>query len=77
MAAAKLLVLKTRIKNYRSRGPCREVFWSNQWRSAPTREEEDVKLDSSLIAEVVVALEERRDEIFDSPAVARAEQDAC
>lgn len=77
MAAAKLPLLKTRTKNYRNLRPCGAVFWARQWGSAPTREEEDVKLDSSLIAEVVVALEERRDEIFDSPAVARAEQDAC
>lgn len=43
---------------------------------APTREVA-VILDSSLTAEDAMALDERRDEIFDSPAVASAEEGAC
>lgn len=38
---------------------------------------EDDILVSSLIAEVALVLEERRDEIFDSPAVAFAVEGAC
>lgn len=49
---------------------------TSHWASAPTREVADI-LVSSLTAEDAVALDERRDEIFDSPAVASAEEGAC
>ena len=71
------ILLRTGTRNYKSRWPCGAVFWAYQWASAPTREEDVDILVSSLTAEAVVALEERRDEIFDSPAVACAEEGAC
>lgn len=49
---------------------------TSHWASAPTREVA-VILVSSLSDEDAVALDERRDEIFDSPAVASAEEGAC
>lgn len=49
---------------------------ASHWASAPTREVADI-LVSSLTAEDVMALDESWDEIFDSPAVASTDEDAC
>ena len=72
-----LSILRTGTINYNSRWPCGAEFWAYQWASAPTREVEDDILVSSLIAEAAVVLEERRDDIFESPAVAFAVEGAC